>query len=130
MTNIVNAILVQNGLVMLARRSAERPAYGGKWSFPGGHVEPGESLEDALVRELDEELAVRPTAFSLLETINDPFAPPHLPVTYHMFVVRAWTGEPEIQDDEHSELIWLPPLQAAQLDDLALGEYRALLERL
>src|SRR5437667_5927330 len=55
MTDIVNGLLLRNGAVLLARRSAGRQAYPNRWSFPGGHVEAGESLDDALIRELREE---------------------------------------------------------------------------
>jgi ADP-ribose pyrophosphatase YjhB (NUDIX family) len=45
---IVNAILIRDGAVLLAKRSAHRKAYPGLWSFPGGHVESGETLDAAL----------------------------------------------------------------------------------
>jgi 8-oxo-dGTP diphosphatase len=49
---VVNAVLIDNGAVLLARRSAHREAYPGLWSFPGGHVEPRETLDAALVSPL------------------------------------------------------------------------------
>src|SRR5436309_1462601 len=63
MTDIVNGLLLRNGTVLLARRSAGRQAYPNRWSFPGGHVEAGESLDDALIRELREEIGVTPLSF-------------------------------------------------------------------
>lgn len=47
MSNIVNALLVREGTVLLARRSPRRAAYPGLWSFPGGHVEANETLDEA-----------------------------------------------------------------------------------
>jgi 8-oxo-dGTP diphosphatase len=43
-----------------------------------------------------------------------------------IFLVDAWSGEPAISNDEHSELGWFTPSEAAALDDLAAPEYRDL----
>jgi len=130
MRTIVNALLLADGKVLLARRDPQRKAYPGLWSFPGGHVEPGETLEQALVREMHEEIGVVPTAFDVVGLITDPNATMTDPVTYHMYAVRHWMGEPTIKDNEHTELRWLSPGAAARLPDLALEEYRPLLVRL
>lgn len=54
---VVAAVIVRDGLVLACRRNPDRSA-GGLWEFPGGKIEPGESPEDALVREIREELGV------------------------------------------------------------------------
>lgn len=122
---IVNAVLVRDGAVLLARRALHRAAYPGLWSFPGGHVEPGETLEAALVREVGEEIGVAPTSFGPIGAIADPNATEADPVTYHMYAVQAWSGgEPSALGDEHSELRWFDLPTASVLPDLALDEYR------
>lgn len=123
---IVNAILLQGGSVLLARRSPIRKAYPDQWSFPGGHVEKGETLEEGLVRETGEEIGIVPLTYSALGTITDPNAP----ATYHMFGVTSWQREPAILDDEHTELTWFTLADAASLPDLALEAYRPLLRGL
>jgi len=123
---IVNALLLQGGNVLLARRSATRKAYPDVWSFPGGHVEAGETLEEALIRETGEEIGIVPLTYLVLGTIPDPNAP----ATYHMFGVTSWKGEPTILDDEHTELTWFELAEAAILPDLALEAYRPLLKGL
>lgn len=131
MRNIVNALFVRDGKVLLARRSPRRSAYPGLWSFPGGHVEQGEALVEALVREIHEEVGVVPTSYSLLAAIADPNASNSDPATYHMYLVTAWErGEPALLGDEHTELQWFPPSAAIVLPDLALEEYRPVIRNI
>ncbi|MPZ29501.1 MAG: NUDIX domain-containing protein [Rhodospirillales bacterium] len=127
MRNIVNALLIKGSMILLARRSPHRQAYPGLWSFPGGHVEDGESLADALDRELREEVGIVPTSRRFLRSIADPNRAGLEPVTYHMYAVTGWQGEPAILDKEHSELRWFDRAAAISLADLALDEYRPLL---
>lgn len=127
MRQIVNALLLRDGHVLLARRSPTRRAYPDRWSFPGGHVEAGETFEQALGRELQEEIGVCPQSYRLVDAIADPEA---TGTTYHLYVVTAWTGEPLIRDDEHTALTWFTLGSAAALDDLALEAYRPLFRSL
>jgi 8-oxo-dGTP pyrophosphatase MutT (NUDIX family) len=127
MRNIVNALFVRDGAVLLALRSPHRSAYPRRWSFPGGHVEPQETLAEALVREVREEVGVFPTGFTFLTSIADPNAPDIDPATYHMYLVTAWDGgEPITLGGEHTEIRWFTPEAAIALPDLALDAYRAL----
>lgn len=127
MRTIVNALLLRQGSVLLARRSPRRKAYPGLWSFPGGHVDAGETLEQALIRELREEVAVLPLVYGVVARIADPAAPS---VTYHLFAVSAWEGEPRIIDDEHVALRWFTLEDAGALPDLAIEAYRPLFDAL
>ncbi len=130
MRHIVNALLVRRMTVLMARRSPQRKAYPGLWSFPGGHVEQGETLDAALSRELREEVGVTPIKYEFLGSIADPNATPNDPVNYYMYVVTEWRGgEPVVVDEEHSELRWLDPAEAIALADLALEAYRPLLQQ-
>lgn len=129
MKQIVNAVFVGPEGVLLARRSPHRKNYPDCWSFPGGHVEEGESLDDALVRETGEELGVVPLAFEPFMRIPDPHAVT-APIIYQMYLVRSWRGTPKIIDAEHTELRWFSVPEARRLDGLALEEYASLFERL
>ncbi len=117
MPDIVNAVLLVSQGILLGRRSPDRRTYPNRWSFPGGHVEAGESFESALKREIREELGLTLRSFSFLTTIES--AKPA--ASFHLYTVTAWDGQPAIRDREHTELRWFTLQQAHALDDLALG---------
>lgn len=89
---------------MLASRPAGK-VYAGYWEFPGGKVEPGESLEVALARELHEELGIGVTR--ACRWITRRFVYEHATVRLNFFRVLAWSGEPH--PHEGQTLSWQPP---------------------
>jgi 8-oxo-dGTP diphosphatase len=91
-TEVVAAVLTQpNGRVLLAQRPPGK-VYAGYWEFPGGKVEPGETLESALARELHEELGIVVT--QPCRWITRVFEYPHATVRLNFFRVFAWQGKP------------------------------------
>ncbi len=91
-TEVAAAVLVQpDGRVLLAQRPAGK-AYAGYWEFPGGKVEPGESLDAALARELHEELGIVVTR--ACRWITRVFEYPHATVRLNFFRVLEWQGTP------------------------------------
>ena len=101
-----------DGRVLLACRPASK-VYAGYWEFPCGKVEPGETEQQALVREGREELAIEVTACR--PWVTQIYAYPHATVRLQFFIVTAWEGEP--QAVEHSGLSWQRP-QAIDLAPL------------
>jgi 8-oxo-dGTP diphosphatase len=123
------ALLVRDGQILLGLRSPQRRLYPNLWDVLGGRVEPGETLTQALRRELSEELGIEPDreAVWLAGVVEDEAA--HLTgrLIYHMFVVERWRGgEPRIANDEHVRLHWFTPEEACALNDLAVDAYRKL----
>lgn len=96
----------------------------------GGHLEGGERPEDALVREVQEEVGVTPTGFApvggFVETSLEIG-----PARLHFFVITDWVGgDPEMRGDEHAELRWFDVETACALPDLALPQYRSIFRSL
>ncbi len=95
---VVAGVLTDSaGRLLVAQRPFDKE-HGGLWEFPGGKVEPGESPESALVRELNEELGVlidaadlRPVAFA-----SEPRGARHLVLL--LYRVTAWANEPQALD--------------------------------
>ena len=112
-TVLVSAVVLvdADGRVLLAQRPAGK-RMAGLWEFPGGKVEPGETPEAALIRELDEELGID-TAESCLAPLS--FAS-HGYEDFHLlmlvYVCRKWKGEP--RPLEGGDLAWV---RAARLRD-------------
>ena len=114
--------------MLLGRRAHFRASYPNCWDFIGGKIEDDETAEQALTRELGEEIAISPSRPSYFDKIKDIHVDPENPPTYHFFKVYDWTGgEPIINNHEHSHLEWFTLEQACDLSNLALPEYRELL---
>jgi mutator protein MutT len=106
---VVAAVLRRESQVLLCRRPMGK-RHGGLWEFPGGKVHAGESAEEALARELEEELGLT------LIAAGDPIAlfdDPGSPFTIAFHPVLAG-GEPEPR--EHLELRWVDLAQAAAFE--------------
>lgn len=85
----VGVVLDENRRVLITRR-ATGSHQGGLWEFPGGKVEPGESLEQALARELREELGIEPVRTSPLLEVSHDYGDKRVLLDVH--VVWEFTG--------------------------------------
>ena len=93
----VGIVFDRDGRVLLGQRPAGKP-YAGWWEFPGGKLEPGESVADALARELHEELGIR--VLSSRPWIVREHSYPHARVRLHFRQVFHWRGEPVAREGQ------------------------------
>jgi 8-oxo-dGTP diphosphatase len=120
-------VLVQRGRILLGHRRSDRHYYPDTWDIFGGHCEHGESPEQALVRELRQELGVTPQRFEHIGVFEEPRSQAYGLAQHHVFLVRAWTGVPENLDPaEHDAIGWFTSAELAGLK-LASPEYLSLL---
>jgi mutator protein MutT len=112
----VGAVAVDDGRLLLVRRG-RGPAQG-EWSVPGGRVEPGETVGEAVVRELAEETGLEGLCGPLLgwvERIGDDH--------HHVildFVVEVIGGE-AVAGDDAAEVAWVPLEDVAEMTNLVEG---------
>jgi 8-oxo-dGTP diphosphatase len=104
---VVGAAIVRDGRVLAARRTAPAET-AGRWEFPGGKVDEGETETESLVREVEEELGVRVTVGRWLAG-EEQIGP------YVLRVALASLAGGELAPTEHDELRWLA---ADELDDV------------
>jgi 8-oxo-dGTP diphosphatase len=102
------ALIDADGRVLIAERPAHKEM-AGLWEFPGGKVEGGERPEEALIRELREELGIE-----VQESCLAPFSfASHSYETFHLlmpfYVCRRWQGIPRAL--EHSAIKWVRPAE-------------------
>ncbi len=90
--------------VLFAQRP-EGKAYAGHWEFPGGKIEANESVQDAAIREIDEELGIH--IRSVDELTSERFSYPHAHVELFFVTTRDWSGEP--QSREGQAFSWQSP---------------------
>ncbi len=111
MTDVVAALIWDNDKFMICRRPAHK-ARGLLWEFVGGKVEPGETKEQALIRECREELAVKlrvgPVFMEVIHEYPD--------ITIHLTLFNAEIAEGVPQKLEHVDIRWITPAEISKYD--------------
>lgn len=112
MVRVVCAVIENaQGLILATRRPPEK-SFGGKWEFPGGKLFAGESPQDALVREIGEELGIQ---ILVGEKLTDS-AWDEETIRIHLIPFRATITNGDIVLNEHTEARWLRRTQLSLLD--------------
>lgn len=121
-TRVVVCALIENkeGKILLTERhDPQDQEADGKWEFPGGGVEYGESLEQCLHREVKEEVGLETEIVELL-----PYYHSHIwtgtKVPFHVLLFVFWTRAPKgnirLQSEESRQYVWVAPEEAIKYD--------------
>ena len=112
MLQVVAAVIQSDGKILVGQRQA-RQSHPLQWEFPGGKVEPGESPEQALARELEEELGIAGASGQIITRYTFAY-PGRDPIELIYFRVRHFSGEP--RNLIFHDLRWHPRGDLASLD--------------
>ena len=117
MTKVSAAIIEQKGKILIARR--KKSSYlGNKWEFPGGKLEPGETPEECLKRELSEELGIEAEIGEFICSSKHSYR--HVTIELSAYKVSHFAGE--ISLISHDEIKWIFP---SELKDYEFPEANA-----
>lgn len=106
-------LIEKGGKVLIARRKKGGP-FGGLWEFPGGKIEPGETPEECLKRELREEFGIEAVAAGLIASNVHSYGQ----MTIELLVYRvSWTSG-RLDVKEHDEARWVLPVELKDYDFL------------
>ncbi len=111
MTEVVAALIWDNDKFMICQRPAHK-ARGLLWEFVGGKVEPGETKEDALIRECREELDVTLCVGEVfMEVVHE-----YPDIVVHLTLFNATIAEGEPKKIEHNDIKWITPAEIPSYD--------------
>ena len=105
---VVAAVIVKDGTILATQRGYGE--FKGKWEFPGGKVEKGENLEQAVIREIKEETNADINVIEYINTVEYDYTTFHL--TMHTYLCELLNNNPEFvyHDNntlEHDNMVWL-----------------------
>lgn len=107
---VVGALIRRDGKILLAQRTCE--TLNGKWEFPGGKVESGETHQEALEREISEELSAKVVVQEKLASSD--FSIGETRYCLHCYWADLVSGEPVA--NEHHNVKWVLPQEVSQYD--------------
>ena len=110
-TEVVAALIWDDNKFMICQRPAHK-ARGLLWEFVGGKVEPGETKEQALIRECQEELAVMLSVGDVFMDVIHEYPD----ITVHLTLFNAIIAEGVPQKLEHNDIKWITPAEISNYD--------------
>ena len=113
---VVAAVMERDGQILIGQRKRDSSKHALKWEFPGGKVEAGETAEQALARELQEELAIDACIGPLIEAYEFQYPGSDRSTALLFFEVTEFAGEPQNLDFE--QIVWVKRAELANYDFL------------
>jgi len=111
MVEVVAALIWADNKFLICQRPAHK-ARALLWEFVGGKVEPGETKEQALIRECQEELAVTVSVGDVFMEVTHEYPD----ITVHLTLFNAVIGEGTPQKLEHNDIQWITPAEISRYD--------------
>ena len=111
MTDVVAALIWDQGKFMICQRPAHK-ARGLLWEFVGGKTEPGETLEEALIRECREDLGITVSVGNIFTQVVHEY--PDILIRLTLFNCTVAQGTPKLL--EHNDLKWIAPAEIPNFD--------------
>jgi 8-oxo-dGTP diphosphatase len=126
MINVVGAVLIKENHIILARRSSSLKNFPNLFEFPGGKIEKDETHEQALKRELKEELDID-VEISDISTFKDNNSSHTIEkngkiINLTLFIIKKWEGELKIKENIHSELCYIEIEHLDTFEDMIPGD--------
>ncbi|MEM1173191.1 MAG: 8-oxo-dGTP diphosphatase MutT [Pseudomonadota bacterium] len=101
-----------DGRVLIAERLGDGPFHG-MWEFPGGKIGSGESADEALLRELQEEIGITVSAAECFQSLDHSY--PDRRVSIDFFLVSRWEGDPRSCEGQRLRWLFANELESANL---------------
>ncbi|MGC9599527.1 MAG: NUDIX domain-containing protein [Minisyncoccia bacterium] len=119
---VIDALVLKNDKILLVKR-AQKFLEGGKWALVGGYMELGETIQEAVVREVFEETGYKVKDLVLLRIVDSPHRPGEDRQNISFVHYCTALGQTGVPDDENSELRWfslnaLPPESEIAFDHM------------
>tara|TARA_A100001015_G_scaffold223183_1_gene251374 strand:+ start:4036 stop:4440 length:405 start_codon:yes stop_codon:yes gene_type:complete len=114
--NVVAGILLKNNKILLPKRSISLKYSPNKYEFPGGKVENGETLKDALKRELYEELSIDVNTSNIIDFPNNILETDKILLT--LFVINSWSNNLKLNPEINSEILEVEINELENVEDL------------
>lgn len=111
MRRYAGGILFDGERVLLGKRSATRDRFPGVWDIFGGHIEPGETARQALLRELREELGIEVSQAEPVGIVSGRDETDMLAYEMHVFLVHGWSYRLRLRGSEHEDMRWFAPVE-------------------
>jgi 8-oxo-dGTP diphosphatase len=103
----------ENGRCLLLKRSVNNKSNVGKWEFPGGKIDPGEKIEDAMLREVAEETGLKVRLERVAGSAESEM--PAVRVAYLIFEGTKEVGQVRLSN-EHDDYVWVTPQELLRYD--------------